>query len=102
MTLNKLNTLRYKMDYLDASQTPVLSGIAANAEDLSGRKLELAQLISAETTHRFTVRYDAQITSDGHISFDGSVFAIDYLRDPGEPFRKFYLEIYAHKVRDGK
>jgi SPP1 family predicted phage head-tail adaptor len=81
---------------------PTLTNVAANVEDPSGRRLELAQLVSAETTHRFTVLYDARIKSDGHVACDGQIFVIDYLRDPGEPFRKFYLELYAHRNREGQ
>jgi len=99
---NTLNTMRSRIDVLasDAS-TPLAVGIAASAEDLQGRALELAQMISSSTTHRFVVRTFAELTSDCYLVCEGKQYIVDYLLTLDKPLRGTYTAILAHKVKDG-
>ncbi len=105
------NKLRYTADILAADHsTVVLAGVAAGFEELSGRSLELAQLHSSECTARFTVRWDANISANCYVNFEGVLYPVDSVRDPGvakpdrtkgQVPRGTLLEIYAHRIQDG-
>lgn len=102
------NRLRERIDIVarDASGQidlahPLYAGVWASVEDLGGRRLEQAQLLEAETTHRFVIRYIPNMQSDVFVVFDQVTYYVDYIRDPGYPMRRRYLELLAHKVRDG-
>lgn len=105
------NKLRYTADILAADHSTVLlASVAAGFEELSGRALELAQLHSSECTVRFTVRWDASIESNCFVQFEGAIYPVDGVRDPGkmtpdpkrgEVQRGILLEVYAHRIQDG-
>lgn len=102
------NKLRFTADILAADHsTTVLAQVAAGFEELSGRALELAQLHSSECSVRFTVRWDVTITSNCYVQFEGGLYPIDYIRDPGNVdqqdglTRGILMEIYAHRIQDG-
>lgn len=94
----------------DASTT-VLSNIAVGFEELSGRALELAQLHNTLTNVRVTVRWSAVIPEAGYVYFEGKLYPIDWIRDPGvtspdvrngEVRRGLLLELYVHRSNDAK
>src|ERR1051326_1420332 len=79
------NKLRFTADILASDHsTTLLSSVACGFEELSGRALELAQLHSSEVQVRFTVRPDVSINSSCYVVFEGTTYAVDYLRDPGK------------------
>jgi len=99
-----LNSQNYIVSVLDSDGvTSILTGLRANVTDLNGRALQLAQIQSALTTHRFNVPFNSAINNSKQlfISFDGELFVIDYVIDPGKPFRKMYLDAYAHRSNGG-
>jgi hypothetical protein len=98
------NELIYSADILGPDCVTVLtSGIACAVEDLAGRRLEQAQLISAETSHMILMRTpDAgTLTDAGYISCDGSIYVVDYRQDRRTPRPKMWTEIYCHVLRAG-
>lgn len=101
--------LRYTVDVLDVDGTTVLTpGIGAGITDLSGRRLEQAQLIAAETSHVILLRYaDAgQLPNQGYVRvtdpFTGTatLYIVDYTQDPREPRPRVWVEVYCHVGRD--
>lgn len=98
------NELIYDADILGPDGTTVLaSGVACGVSDLSGRRLEQAQLVSAETTHMILMRTaDTEtLTDSGYVFCDGVLYIVDYHQDPRSPRPKMWLEIYGHVERAG-
>ena len=56
----------------------------AAIEPLSGRELEHAQQISAEITHKITVRYNSSVTSKHRITYGSRTFEIEAVLNPDE------------------
>lgn len=87
--------------------TVITASVGAGIEDLSGRRLEQAQLISAETTHMILTHYaDAlalpnqgyvQVTDPG--SGEVTLYVVDYIEDPRLPRPRTWTEIYCHVER---
>ncbi|HZP06772.1 MAG TPA: hypothetical protein VFB43_17870 [Terracidiphilus sp.] len=100
--------MRYTADVLDTDAITVLTPSAGVAiEDLSGRRLEQAQLEAAETTHMIVLRYaDAvnlpkqgylQVTDPGSGTI--TLYCVDYAKDPRIPRPRVWVEVYCHVVR---
>ena len=100
--------LRDTADLMDTDGTTVLvSQVGAGIQDLSGRRLEQAQLMSAETTHMVLLRYaDAlplpnqgylQVTDPG--SGAVTLYIVDYTQDPRVPRPRVWTEVYCHVMR---
>ena len=100
--------LRYAVDLLDTDgATTLVSGVGAGIVDLSGHRLEQAQLENSETTHMVLLRWaDAQpLPQQGYISVtdpgssDVTLYVVDYLKDPREPRPRVWTEAYCHVMR---
>ncbi len=100
--------MRYWANILDTDGATVLvSQVGAAIEDLSGRRLEQAQLMSAETTHMILLRYAdglplpnqgyVQVTDPG--SGATTLYIVDYLLDPRAPRPRVWTEVYCHVER---
>src|SRR4051812_42035720 len=98
------NQLKFRGNILAPDGVTVLtSAVPCGLEDLSGRRLEQAQLIAAETSHMILMRTgDASTLTDaGYISVEGTLYIVDYRQDPREPRPKMWLEVYCHVERSG-
>jgi SPP1 family predicted phage head-tail adaptor len=94
--------LKYRIDVLAADGATVkVANQWAGIIDLSGRRLEQAQLVSSETTHQITIRHNVAVDSSCFILSDGVRYIVDYLLDPGFPRRGVWTEIYCHVSGDG-
>ena len=102
--------LRYYANVLAPDGATVLaSGLGAGIEDLSGRRLEQAQLIASETSHMILMRYaDAvQIPTQGYLQVadlgTGAVtlYVVDYTQDPRNPRPRVWTEVYCHVEKAG-
>lgn len=100
--------LRYVADLMDVDGSTVLTpGIGAGIEDLSGRRLEQAQLMSAETSHMVLLRYaDAQaLPNQGYVQVTdpntgiATLYVVDYTQDPRNPRPRVWVEVYCHVER---
>jgi len=100
-----INTMRYRVDILAGDASTVLDEtVPAGVEDLTtmgNKRLEMARAISNVTTHIFTIRYTPDLVSSCYFVFNSALYAVDYITDPGTPFRQAFLEVYAHQVQDG-
>lgn len=102
--------LRYWANLLapDGETALTPNPVGAGIEDLSGRRLEQAQLISAETSHMVLLRYaDAQpLPNQGYVQVTdpGSgvvmLYVVDYMEDPRLPRPRVWVEVYCHVGRD--
>lgn len=97
--------LRYSVDLLAADgATVLLAGAGAGITDLSGNRLEQAQLMAAETTHMILLRYlDAKaLPKQGYVRVidpDTSaitLYIVDYIADPRNPRPRIWTEVYCH------
>lgn len=97
------NELIYRAAILDTTATTVITTAFCGIEDLSGKRLEQAQIIAAETTHRITMRANdaRQLTNFGHITVEGVLYIVDYLADPRKPRPNMWLEVFCHVERSG-
>ena len=82
-------------------QTVIAQSVGCDVRDLSGRRLEQAQLISAETSHMILMRYaDAEaLPEQGYVEVDGVLYVVDYTQDPRQPRPYMWTEIYCHVER---
>jgi len=97
-----INKMQYRVDVIAADGITVLySGVPSGVEDLSGKRLEQAQLINNETTHLVSMVFRPNVSESCYILYGGRLFAVDYLLDPGVPLRGMFLQVYAHKVGGG-
>lgn len=89
-------------------QTVLTAQVGAGIEDLSGRRLEQAQLISSETSHMILLRFlDAQpLPAQGYVQVTDpgtgvvTLYIVDYLEDPRKPRPRVWVEVYCHVERD--
>lgn len=102
--------LRYDVTLMQPDGvTAIGSPIGASIEDLSGRRLEQAQLIAAETSHMILLRYpDAlPLPPQGYIQVADpgtgltALYIVDYTTDPRVPRPRAWTEVYCHVERAG-
>ena len=96
------NEMRYQAAILDTDGATVLVyDVGCNVEDLSGRRLEQAQLSAPETSHMILMRAgDAGLlTDDGYILCDGTTYVVDYQKDPRVPRPGMWVEVFCHVER---
>lgn len=100
--------LRYTADLMDVDGTTVLvPQVGAGIEDLTGRRLEQAQLMSAETTHMVLLRYadGLPLPNQGYIrvidpgSSAVTLYIVDYTQDQRVPRPRVWTEVYCHVMR---
>ena len=100
--------LRYTANLMSTDGTTVLAAqVGAGIQDLSGRRLEQAQLMSAETTHMILLRYlDAgALPVQGYVKVTDpgngvvTLYVVDYLMDPRVPRPRVWSEVYCHAER---
>lgn len=92
------NELLYTADILGPDLAPRVQGIRMGVTDLSGKRLEQAQLIAAETSHMILARA-ADITAldnSCYIVVSGTTYVVDYTTDPRKPRPGVWTEIYCH------
>ena len=101
MKAHKASELRFSAQILAADGVTVLSTLYVDIEDLMGRRLEQAQLVAAETSHRILMRTgDATaLTPAGYVQYDGVLYIVDYTRDPRFPRPNMWLEVFCHVER---
>lgn len=56
----------------------------ARVTPLSGRELEHADQISAETTHKVVIRYNSSVAATHRVNFNGRVLEIESIVNPEE------------------
>jgi hypothetical protein len=97
-----LNDFKYKLDIHDGDTDEVLAtDVACSLEDLIGKRLEMAQALAANTTHKFVVRANSLIDSTRNLVSNSQTYQVTYVLDPGVPFRGVYMEVFAMRVKDG-
>jgi hypothetical protein len=110
MKQHSAKELRYDAALLAPNASTVLTAsVGASVEDLTGRSLEQAQLISAETSHRIVLRYaDAlALPARGYVRVTDpgssvvTLYVVDYLSDPRTPRPRVWVEVYCHAERAG-
>lgn len=104
MRTHSANDLVYRADILapDGS-TVVTASVPCGVEDLTGRRLEQAQLTASETTHTLVMRAidAATLRESSYVRCDGLLYIVDYTVDPRKPRPKMWTEIYCHIERSG-
>lgn len=109
MKTHQAKELRYWADILNTDGVTVLtSQVGAGVEDLSGRRLEQAQLMSAETSHMILLHYPdaAALPNQGYIRITDpgssavTLYVVDYLQDTRQPRPRLWIEVYCHVERD--
>lgn len=102
--------LNYTADLLRGDAvTAVATGVGAGLEDLSGRRLEQAQLVAAETSHMILLRYpDGNVLPQrGYVKIEDpdtllpTLYVVDYIQDPRDPRPRVWIEVYCHVERAG-
>jgi SPP1 family predicted phage head-tail adaptor len=68
----------------------------ASVEPLQGRELEHAQQISAEVTHRVTIRYNAAVTPEHRVLYGTRILEIEAVINPEE--RNEYLVLMCKEA----
>lgn len=99
MRVHSANELNHTADILRADLTGIVqSGIRVELVDLTGRRLEQAQLVASETSHMFVMRFqDAEgMDKSCYIVCDGITYIVDYFTDPRVPRHRMWLEVYCH------
>jgi hypothetical protein len=100
--------IRYTADLMAPDgASVVMAGVGVGIEDLSGRRLEQAQLVSAETSHMVLLRYaDAlSLPIQGYIRVTDpgsgivTLYVVDYAQDPRTPRPRVWLEVYCHAMK---
>ena len=100
--------LRYTVNLMDIDGSTVLvPNVGAGIEDLSGRRLEQAQLMAAETSHMVLLRYadGLPLPNQGYVQVTdpGSsavvLYIVDYIQDPRIPRPRVWTEVYCHVMR---
>lgn len=108
MRIHTAKEIRYWAALLDTDGVTVIAPqVGAGVEDLSGRRLEQAQLMSAETSHMVLLRYadGVGLPAQGFIQItdpDTAVvtsYIVDYLQDPRQPRARVWIEAYVHAMR---
>lgn len=107
MKRHTASELKYTAIILDTDATTAKASAYAGVEDLSGRRLEQAQFMSAETTHMILFRYldGRAVPNQGYISVtdpDSSVatlFVVDFVMDPRQPRPRVWTEVYCHVTK---
>jgi hypothetical protein len=108
MRIHTAKDIRYWVALLDTDGATVLApNVGAGIEDLSGRRLEQAQLMSSETSHLIFMRYADAVSlpqqgfvqvvdPDTGITTD---YVVDYLNDPRQPRARVWVDAYCHVMR---
>ncbi len=100
--MEHVNALRYKLDILDGdTQALVAPSIPCSLEDLNGSRLEWAQGFSEKITCKFVIRHNGNMNATRNVVCNGETFQVDYVLDPGKPFRGVWMEVFAHRVNGG-
>lgn len=100
--------MQYWVSLLGPDATTVISAqVGAGIEDLTGLRLQQAQLVSSETSHMILLRYlDAQpLPPQGHVlvtdpgNGETTLYLVDYVKDPRKPMPRMWAEVYCHVER---
>lgn len=100
MRLHSANELRDYGQILAADAATVLiESVSCGLQNLSGRRLDQAQLESALTTHMILFHFAdvaGELLNSCYIAVDTVTFIVDYKRDPRQPRPGMWLEVYCH------
>jgi hypothetical protein len=107
MKRHNASELKYTAIILDADASTAIASAYAGVEDLSGRRLEQAQSVVADTTHMILFRYmdGRAVPSQGYISVTdpdtsiATLYVVDYPIDPRNPRPRVWSEIYCHATK---
>lgn len=108
MKQHSAKELRYLANIMDVDGATVLTaGVGAGIEDLSGRRLEQAQLMASETSHMILLRYPdaAALPQQGYVQLTDpgsglvTLYIVDYFQDPRMPRPRAWTEVYCHVMR---
>ena len=105
MKTHSAKELKYTAQVLGSDSVTVLvAKVAVGVEFLSGRRLEHAQLISAETSHMVVLReLDAKaVTDSSYFNIGGVMYEVDYLPPSISTRPGNWQEVYCHVVRGGQ
>jgi hypothetical protein len=99
--------LKFSADILGPDSSLRSSGIRVGLSDLTGRRLEQAQLIASETSHELLFHTGDTRTLDQscYVVVAGTTYIVDYLIDPF-PSRAqrpgMWVEVYCHVENGGQ
>ena len=63
----------------------------ASVEPLTGRELEFAQQITAETNYRVTIRYNSKVDVEHRVVFGDNTFEVTSVVNPDERNEQLFL-----------
>lgn len=94
--LDKRITIQSATSARDGSGQPILTWsdwavVWAAVEPIRGREYFAAQQVSAETTHRVTIRYRSGVSPQMRVVFNGRTFRIEAVIDPQEHHERLEL-----------
>lgn len=102
MRTHTASELQHISDILAADGTTVLAASLRNGiEDLTGKRLEQAQLVAAETSHMllFHTGDVTALTESCYIRCENVLYIVDYKTDPRRPRSGMWTEVYCHVER---
>lgn len=81
----------------------VRTSIRVGVTDLTGRRLEQAQLVASETSHMIVCRAADSLLLDSscYVTVDGITYVVDAITDPKVPRPGVWREVYAHVSNGG-
>lgn len=96
--------LFYRADILGPDMVPRHQDRYTGIQDLTGRQLEQAQLVSSETTHCVVFQApDVPLLDEScFIQIEEVLYVVDYKLDPRDPRPGMWLEVFCHVAQGGK
>lgn len=99
MKVHSANELNNTASIMGPDMSPRSQNVRVGITDLSGRRLEQAQLVSSETTHLIVMRASTGAVLDRNcyiVDAEGTTYIVDYTLDPRVPREDMWLEVYCH------
>jgi hypothetical protein len=102
MRAHSTNELIDRCNILDSDGTTVLlSNVPCGINDVTGRRDDQQQLMTAVTQHLVVLRYSdaVHVKPSGYLQSDGVLYIVDYPKmNINVPRPKTWAEIYCHVV----
>lgn len=76
---------------IDETATSIFATVWGSVETLSGREIFQGQQITAEVTHRVTIRWREGVGSDMNVAFDGRMYQVKVVLNPDGVHKKLEL-----------
>jgi hypothetical protein len=104
MRTHTASELRFIGDILGPDSVVRAQKVRCGVDNLSGRRLEQAQLTNSEVSAMIVFRKGdaALLDKSCYVVVDGVTHVVDYLMDSNEPRPGMWLEVYCHIEGDGK